>query len=358
MAADSRRRTGRPNCAPDSVEQGLRDLAEGDGPELTRLTTPHTDGLRAVMRLTGLLGTEMPLEDRARAMLQYIKELIGGFGAQGHPRWEAALRAAFRMTPEFTNGDEFRTLTARLTHVTSSGVFGENAGPEAGKRNWGLAVPHLAELVEQRIDDLHLQAGWASAGPPSGHQPFRVRNLVVTYRLNGQVVTDVVTERSVEAVQDNVDRYIVRDYVEGDPGARIEVKALLNCEKLGQVNAPIGPRSVAVKAEILLPKSYDKGTGCTFATHVTRQGVTDPTTWQEIQVTSHGIDSLTMRAQFDLEVPLPTRCWYFAAAPDVGRLEPPEPGEQRDLEISRLGFVEHRFGAGHALAKYGIVWAW
>jgi len=353
-----RRRTGRPNCEPDSVEQGLRDLATGRGPELLRLTSPHTDGLRALMGLTAGLEHEMPVEERARAVLQHIKDLIAGLGAQGHPQCEAALRAAFRLDPEVTDSRKFSTLASRLERIREAGAFGVDAGPEAGKRNWGRAVHRLAGLVEDHLDNLRVQAGWAAAGPASGHQPFRVRRLVVTYFLKGQVVTDVITERSVEATEDGVDRYIVRDYVEGDPGARIDVHTWLNCKRGAQAKANLGSKSVAVKAEILLPDSYLKGSGCTFATHVTRQGITEPTTWQEIQVTSHGIDSLTMRVQFDTEVPVPTRCWYFAEAFDVGRLEPPDPDEERDLKITSMGFAAHHFGVGRAQAKYGMVWTW
>ena len=181
---------------------------------------------------------------------------------------------------------------------------------------------------------------------------------MVTYRLTGQTVTDVITERTIEAAEDGVDKYIVRDYVQGDQGAHIEVSSLLNCRKLRQLPVDLGPGFVAVKAEMLLPKTYKKGETCTFATRVTREGLTDPTTWQEIQVTSHGIASLIMRVQFDTSVSLPERCWHFAAMPDFGRLELPGPEEGRDVEITRFGFAEHHFGVGHAAAKYGMVWRW
>jgi hypothetical protein len=109
---------------------------------------------------------------------------------------------------------------------------------------------------------------------------------------------------------------------------------------------------------MFLPKSYSEGTGCNFATHVKRTGVTEATTWQEIQVTSYGIDALTMRVQFDSGGSLPSRCWYFAAMPDLGRLELPDLDEGRDLDISRFGYAERVFGPAQAAAKYGIVWRW
>ena len=44
------------------------------------------------------------------------------------------------------------------------------------------------------------------------------------------MVTEVVTERRVIATEDDVNRYIVRDYVQGAPDAHIEVRPLLNCQ--------------------------------------------------------------------------------------------------------------------------------
>ena len=48
-------------------------------------------------------------------------------------------------------------------------------------------------------------------------------------------------------------------------------------------------------------------------------------------MTSHGVESLTMRVQFDATAALPSRRWYFAEMPDLGRLEVPDPSEGRDL---------------------------
>lgn len=352
-------RTGRPDCAPDSVEQGLRDLARDEGPQLSKLVNPYTSGLRALISLAvAHRRPAAPIDVTARALRQFIWEQIAGFSEEEHPKCKAALQAAFCIAPMVADGREFPSIAARLKVMTATGAFGQNAGPEAGLRNWRRAVKRLARLVEQNIGELRYTAAWASAGLPSGYQAVRVRSLVVTYYLTSQIVTDIITERTVEAVEDDVDRYIVRDYVQGSPDARIQVRALLNCATGTQTAVDLGPGFVGAKVEVLLPAAYRKGEGCTFATKVTRSGVAEPTTWQEIQVTSHGIDNLTMRAQFDLGVPPPSRCWYFAAVPDLGRLEPPGLGEQRDLDISRFGYVERHFGAGQATAKYGLVWHW
>jgi hypothetical protein len=291
-------------------------------------------------------------------MLQYIRDEVAAFSDHEHPKCKAALQAAFCLGEGLTNGRDFPSIARRLKHTADQGAFGEGAGPEAGERNWRRAVRRLAKMIEDDTAQLAVSAGWASTGLPSGYQPVRVRKLVVTYYLTGQTVTELVTERSIEAIADEVDRYIVRDYVQGAPGAYIKVHPLLNCKRVNQLPVDLGPGFIAVKAEMLLPESYGKGSGCTFATRVTRTGVTDATTWQEIQVTSHGINSLTMRVQFDDQIPLPSRCWYFAAAPDLGRLEPPGPGEDRDVAISRFGYAEHHFGAGEPAAKYGVKWRW
>jgi hypothetical protein len=351
---------GAGTSAPGPIEQGLRDLANGEGPVLGKLVEPRTRGLRALMELTApLADAGMHIEGRARAIRQYIWELIAGLDDQQHPKCKAALRAAFCLAPEVSSNRELTSVASRLEVMALAGAFGEKSDLRRAQESWELAARRLAWLVTKNIDDhLRLAAGWASIGAPSGYQPLRVSSLVVTYYLTGQTVTDVITERRIEAMEDGVDRYIVRDYVQGVPDAEIEVKPLLNCRSGEHMPVDLGPGFVAMKAEMLLPKAYARGDGCNFATRVKRKGVTGPTTWQEIQVTSYGVDALIMRIQFDLGEALPVRCWYFAAAPDVGRLEPPGPGEQRDLEISRFGYTERDFGAGQAAAKYGIIWRW
>jgi hypothetical protein len=345
--------------SPNIFENGLRELAHGIGPDLSKLTNPETDGLRALMKLTEPLArTGMQVDSRARALRQYIRELIGGFDDQQHPRCKAALQAAFCLAPDVSDGQEFPSIKARLQVRARAGAFGRTFDLGEAQTSWETGVRRLAKLVEQNQDDLHLIGKWASHGSPSGYQPLRVLNLTVTYFLTGQVVTDVVTERRVVATEDDVNRYIVRDYVQGAPNAHIEVRPLLNCQAGTHTPVDLGPGFVAVKAEMLLPRTYRKGTGCNFATQVKRTGVAEATTWQEIQVTSHGIEQLTMRVQFDLSTALPARCWYFAAMPDLGRLDPPGAEEGRDLEISDYGYTEKLFGQGDAAAKYGIVWRW
>lgn len=345
--------------ALDSVEQGLRDLAKGQGPSLSKLVEPDTDGLRSLMDLTAPMAREgMPVDSRARALLQYIRQVIAGFNDPQHPKCKAALQAAFCLTSAVSDGENFPSINERLAIIAREGAFGENAGLKRAQASWEQGVPRLARLVLENIDELRLSAGWASGGAPSGYQPLRVVNLTVTYLLTGQTVTDVVTERRIVAVEDGIDRYIVRDYVQGAPDAQIEVRPLLNCRAGEHTPINLGPGFVALKAEMLLPSAYPKGAGCNFATQVKRMGVTGATTWQEIQVTSHGVESLTMRVQFDATAALPSRCWYFAEMLDLDRLEVPDRSEGRDLEVSRFGYAERIFGRGQPTAKYGLVWQW
>lgn len=342
---------------PDSIEEGLRDLAKNEGPTLEKLIYPQTAALRTLMSLTASLeDSGFSAEKRARAMMQLIREQIASLNDHQHPKCKEALQAAFYLTPELPSG--LPSITARLNYMLNKGAFGEKPGREAGERNWRRGVRRLAGLLEENIEDLYRQVGWADTGLPSAYQPVRVRRLIVTYFLANQSVTDLFTERTVEATEDGVDRYIVRDYIYGDLGANIEIGALMNCKKISQLPVNL-PGYVAAKAEMRLPEAYAKGKGCTFATRVTRSGMTKPTTWQEIQVTSHGILSLVMRVQFDLQTPLPERCWYFAAMPDVDRLEEPATEEKgRDITISRWGYAEHSFGPATVAAKYGVAWRW
>src|ERR1700724_2035365 len=93
--------------SPNIFENGLRELAHGIGPDLSKLTNPETDGLRALMKLTEPLArTGMQVDSRARALRQYIRELIGGFDDQQHPRCKAALQAAFCLAPDVSDGQE------------------------------------------------------------------------------------------------------------------------------------------------------------------------------------------------------------------------------------------------------------
>ena len=149
------KRRGRPTSPPDSVEQGLRDLAKYEGPDVSRLAYPYSDGLRTLMALTAPLEEAgLPAEERARALLQYIREQIGAFSDQAHPKCKAALQAAFCLTPDLANGHDYPSITSRLEYATRVGAFGETAGPEAGERNWRRAVKRLAQLVEKNVDRL------------------------------------------------------------------------------------------------------------------------------------------------------------------------------------------------------------
>ena len=263
--------------ALDSVEQGLRDLAKGQGPSLGKLIEPDTDGLCSLMDLTAPMAKDgMPVDGRARALRQYIWEAIAGFNDPQHPKCKAALQAAFCLTPAVSNGENFPSINERLAIMAREGAFGENVGFKRAQASWESGVRRLARLVLENIDDLRLSAGWASGGAPSGYQSVRVVNLTVTYLLTGRTVTDVVTERRIVAVEDGIDRYIVRDYVQGAPDAQIEVRPLLNCIAGEHTPINLGPGFVALKAEMLLPKAYPKGAGCNFATQVKRKGVAAP----------------------------------------------------------------------------------
>ncbi|MFF5230651.1 hypothetical protein [Dactylosporangium sp. NPDC000521] len=308
------------------------------------------------------------VEERAETMLELIyleASNLGNSGERPHPRWAAAVQAALRM-PTFQFGPSDDSLNQRFQVARAAGAFdtvrgrrGMKAGADAGKINWSHGVVRLAQAVERRVNELERSGGWERTGPPSGFQPVTFNRMIVTYFLRGRAVSESFSERWITAEEDNLARYVVRAYARNNPPARpeLEIQPWLNCT-LGAVRrVDLGDGSEAQIAEMDFPKPLQRGEKLFFATRVVAQEV-GPTMSREVQVTSHGIEDLTMRIQFDISQPLPKRAWWFAEVPDIDRLIPPEPGDDRFVEVSACGFIERQFARGYPSAKYGLSWQW
>ncbi len=290
---------------------------------------------------------------------------LGNSGERPHPRCAAAVQAALRMTTfQFAPSDD--SINRRLQVARMAGAFdtvrgrrGLESGADAGKINWSRGVSRLAQAVEQRVNELERSTGWERTGPPSGYQPVTFDRMVVTYYLRGRAAAESVSERWIVAEEDGLSRYVVRAWAKNNPPARpqLEIQPLLNC-RLGTVrHVDLGDGTEAQLAEMLFPATLRRGDKLFFATRLLAVEP-GPTLSREVQVTAHGINDLTMRIQFDTSVPLPKRAWFFAEVPDVDRLIPPESGDDRYVDISECGFIEHQFGRGVTTAKYGIAWQW
>jgi hypothetical protein len=357
----------RPQRAADSVEQGLRDLAQGAGPDVRKIADAWTPGLARLRELSNKLGGGSA-DERAEAMLELIyleANDLGNAGERPHPRCAAAVQAALGMTTfQYSASDV--SINRRRQVARSAGAFdtirgrrGAEAGSDAGKINWSRGVVRLAHAVERRVNELERSGGWERTGPPSGYQPVTFDRMVVTYHLRGRAVTESVSERWIVAEQDGLSRYVVRAWAKNNPPNRpqLQIQPLLNC-RLGEVrHVDLGDGTEAQLAEMLFPSTLQRSDRLFFATRVIADEP-GPTLSREVQVTNHGINDLMMRIQFDTAVSLPKRAWYFAEVPDIDRLIPPERGDERYVGISSCGFVEHRFGRGITTAKYGIAWQW
>ncbi|MDG6100947.1 hypothetical protein Daura_01555 [Dactylosporangium aurantiacum] len=357
----------RPQRAVDSVEQGIRDLAQGSGPSIRRIADGWTPGLRRLRDLSSKLAGSS-VDERADAMLRLIyleAANLGNSGERPHPRCAAAVQAALGM-PTFPFGPADDSINRRLQVAREAGAFdtvrgrrGAEAGTDAGKINWSRGVVRLARAVERRVNEYERPGGWEQAGLPSGYQPVTFNRMIVTYFLRGRAVSESFSERWITAEEDGLTRYIVRAYARNNPPARpaLEIQPWLNCT-LGSVRrVDPGDGSEAQIAEMLFPKALQRGDKLFFATRVVAEE-DGPTMSREVQVTSHGIDELTIRIQFDNTLPLPKRAWWFAEVPDIDRLIPPEPGDDRYVEISGSGFLERQFGRAKPTAKYGLSWQW
>jgi hypothetical protein len=359
---------GHPPRSNDSIEQGLRDLAQRDGPGVKKIVGGWTPGLERLRDLSEGLARGGSADDHATALLDLIVEeimRIESSGDRSHPRCAAALQAAFRL-PTFPFGPDDNSIAKRLEVARRRGAFdvirGRQrvaAGPESGKNNWNRAVVRLARALEQRLADIDRIGDWARVGPPSGYQPFTVDRLVVTHFLQDRVVTEWTTERWVTAEEDDVSTYVVRAYARNVPPHQpyLEVQPLLNCTRGTVRRVDLGDGSEAHLVDIHLARTLCRGEKTFFATRVVAREA-GPTRSREVQVTAHSTSEIVLRVQFDPGGPRPHACWYFAEMPDTDRLLPPPRGDRRYLAVSAFGYVEHRFVRGRPTNKYGLAWSW
>lgn len=370
--------TGRPRGEQAPCEAGLRELAAKRGPSIGKLeyAAVHPADAEAelrelMVRTESMVGANP--RQRAAALWEIIKEEIKKVDRDGqHPRYRAALLAAFRIPMEDYRGTEYDTIAKRLEHAKEAGGFEPNVGQEAPNNSWRQGARRLGWVVEERLTQLSRDPeGWLAyqtkaspkpddpAPPPQDAQPVFVDRLTATYSMKGRTVSYAITERLVTAKADHVDHYIVRAYSPLAGEHKVEVQALLNCQAgPGQKFASRGGETHEVP--MYAPAPIHSGQQWFFASRVIHQEGANEEPVVEIQVTSHGIapNGLTMRVQFEKGC-YPLAAWWFANVPDDRQLVKPPDGHRRRLECSEFGFLEHRFTElCRPLSKYGLGWEW
>lgn len=324
---------------------------------------------------------------RAGYVWALIRELIFAIRDE-KPNPGVALRAVFlglgdEKDVETSSGDE--GIAARLRAANGRHAFQKDVSDDTLFRYWTEGVIRLALSLEERLARLSQDPrSWQlyapevdgpiakpeEAGgdrvvkpPPPGGQRIFVQRLVATYGLKGRAVNYAISERTIVAKDDDVDRYVVRARSPNPDAANApRIAARLNC----RVGKPYEIKDVngGVTHEVaMIFENLKSGQSHFFASAVTSQS-DDEDPLVEVQVTTQGIapGGLTMRVQFDNRDDggvFPEAAWWFAECLDVHRLVEPPEGDGRRLNWTKYGYLEHTFEqlglTGH---RYGIGWRW
>lgn len=189
--------------------------------------------------------------------------------------------------------------------------------------------------------------------------PFVYLDLTLTVTIVGQRISERVTERTIQATSDGVDRFILRAaiYRQSPEQADIELKALLNC-RIGRIDTikTSEPNEIR-RADVLLPHPLLRGETCFFATSATYHRDAGSDDFTQVEVTGQRADRVRVRVQFDPNA-VPLRCWTFEGGPEADKWLEPVGDSTRLRAISELGYVEHEFRDLPAASKAGLVWRW
>lgn len=374
-------------------ELALRDLARCSGSMNKRLRhlidqeAPGPSDDLGVFAEAARPLRDLPIDDQVRYIWRAVRETIDRISDE-NPDHGAALRAALRCGSAYEADDDHRGgdqgVTARLKMANDRGDFGKQVSKDTLRRYWTHGVVQLARVLEHRLDQLGAQREswdllafepgdrgpiaqpatdnpWDTAEPPpAGAQLIAVKSLTATYVMTGRAVSYAISERTVVALEDGVDRYVVRARAPGpgtDEHHRPTIAARLNCRAGPMRILPGGTRGDTHEVAMLFPAPLAKGNELFFASAVTDQVDIEPLV--EVGVTSRGIEAghLKLRIQFDDE--LPEALWWYSECLEDYRLVRPSAESDRFVPISVLGYAEHTFKqAGRYGHRYGLAWAW
>jgi hypothetical protein len=307
---------------------------------------------------------------RAAALREVILSEIDDLCTSDYPMWINALRAGFKLDPNRFQAEAFDNLDRRLDLARINGEFGHEASQDDMRHHWNTGVEQLAHALDARLTKLaenprywepYLKAAeqYRSSYAPSDAQPVYVTRLLATYRLNGRLLHEAVTERTIIAAEDYVDYYIVRASAPLGARDKVEINAALNCRPSGPTRRVKKSNGwISHERPMLLARRLMEGEESFFATSVRGQRNQDPIV--ETVVTNHGIEAggLTMRVQFDRK-DHPVAAWWFAECDEDARTVPPPDGDPRRLPWTAFGYLTHTFTQTcQPGQRYGVAWQW
>lgn len=189
--------------------------------------------------------------------------------------------------------------------------------------------------------------------------PMYLDRIVTTsfIRAKGSI-EERITERTITATDNSVDRYVARASAPKGEGPRVAIEALLNCT-VGEVRDLDDPSGLlsAQQTDLMLPEMLNVGDQCFFATRTRFSHSMWGSTFSRIEITGQGAGEVVMRVQFS-EDSVPAVCWSFAGSAVVDSFVRPDDGSPDILPISRCGYVETTFHGIPAGARVAIVWRW
>lgn len=346
---------------------------------------------------------QSPEEERAAAFWQLLRELVRSLGKS--ERRTAAVAALMMRT------ERDSALRARIEAARHAGRFGFKEqggrrvpaiGADQAAQYWVDAKADLADMLDQRIAELVREpAGWEmyrrlareheqlmreqarkqatteraqpSDNPgrndhlqervvPDGAQPLYIHRLVDTFVMRGRLVSSRLTERWVEAWDDDVDNYIAHIWSPVGRPAGGTLRAHLNCREDEPVPSPPALTDPNLEIRVTFPRKLQTGDRLFFATQVVYGPDADDSPIAEHGVGACGVAAggWTVRVQFD-DGAHPVAIWSYGAVPDhQRRIVPPVADVRRlDHKLTECGYFEHQFEQKLSYPlKYGIAWLW
>lgn len=294
------------------------------------------------------------------------------------PDVRAALTAALHLDPANLEA----SIDKRLVFARDRGDFGvqptgRKPGYDALRHWWGEGVRRLGHALDERLDSLRQHPDhWHQylAGrdetpfrkPFEGAQPVFVELLITTVFMKGRSVRRRITERLVTAQEDNVRCYTAWALPEStDAPKAVPTTALWGCRAEPVSSGPDEP----LFTRLWFPTPLRRGQRHFFSSEVF-PGNVGPRRAIDVEVDHYGIapggrahdsipvSGLTIRISFDLN-DLPDAVWWYSDVAERDRYVRPSAGDNRWLEMTSLGHVEHTFAqACQPRAHYGLSISW
>lgn len=376
-------RSGAARLSEPTVESALRYLATRNHEHpldllQSAIERPQGDVGSFVTPLTSatsVLDTWTP-DERARALWSLIQECIRDrdVAPTDNSRRRRVLHAAFRLPDSGVTGPWKGSLHQRFEQLkTLTEVFGGPITTQPMEAAWSSAVKSLSAVLQRRLAEHATPEDWQAFRPTTQRprrtpdtraDPIYLNYMVTTVFLKGRVFTRRITERVITAMEDGVDRYVMRNrppLQSGRPG--VIITNAWGCEVQRLAHEPHSE----TLAHLVFP-SLSRGETHWFATElVADEEALDDRPWVNVPVNNHGIapgqvtpagipvQGLTVRLVYDPAV-APTVAWFYTD--EMDRKTPPPASDPRRLPI-RHGMISHTFAeACEPRDQVGIAFRW